>query len=437
MSLLAAVRELIKQDLRRTYWIAYSGGLDSEVLLSLCHHLQIELGAKFHAIHIHHGLSANADDWAKHCRHSCERYQINYVEERLALTINPGESLEALARNARYAALAKYLQPDDMLLTAHHEDDQAETVLLQLFRGAGVKGLSAMPAIKKFKQAWLARPLLSFSRATLNEYAKLNKLNWVNDESNYNTQLARNFLRNDIFPLLRTRWPTIHKTIARSARHCYTAQQLLDEWSALPLQQILGSQANTISCRKLSALDAKTQALLLRTWILQCGFSLPNAKKLKMLCTQVLSAKIDRTPSVEWANHIIRRYQDDLYIMQKESTFDQKQIYPWDLQAVLDIGSLGKLQIKSRVGYGLREDTKAITVRFRQGGEKVHIVKRGHRTLKKLFQEWQIPPWLRDRIPLIYSDDKLIAVVGYFIDAEFIAKENEKGVEIIFVSGTD
>lgn len=428
MSLLASLRDFCRQNgLEKTYWIALSGGLDSQVLLSLCHALREEFGLTLRVIHVNHGLSIHAKTWAARCAQVCQEYGIDYTEREIHLDLKAGDSLEEAAREARYACFADCLGEDDILLTAHHQDDQAETVLIQLLRGAGLKGLAAMPAIKPFARGFHGRPLLASSRSLLQQYASEQQLQWVDDESNQQIRFTRNFIRHEILSRLKIRWETVANTISRSALHCSEAQSLLEEFAQEICQSIQGSREHTLSVKKLLQLDPKKQKLTLRTWIQLRGYPLPDANKLQAVLSHVLSAATDRMPSVHWRGVEIRRYRDDLYLLTSLPYHDSQRVIEWNLnQSTLEL-AIGTLHAIKAQAQGIRATIQTISIRFRQGGEKAALSGRGRHTLKNLWQEWGVPPWLRDRVPLVFSDEKLIGAVGYFIDEAYTAKEGEMG----------
>lgn len=430
--MLAALRAFfLSHATPATYWIAYSGGLDSHVLLSLCHALSDTLPLKLQVIHVHHGLSVNADAWALHCARICKELNVVLTIKHVQLNLQAGESIEAKARDARYAVFADIMQPNDVLLTAHQENDQAETYLLQLLRGAGLKGLAAMPALKPFAKGFHARPLLGFNRAELEAYAKASALQWIEDESNHNTQLTRNFIRQTVIPILTAHWPSATTTIARSAAHAAEAQLLLEEFARDLCMASVGSQENTLSVKKILSYDETKQRLLLRTWIHQQHYALPNAAKLNSILNDVLTAAWDRTPCVAWQAVELRRYRDDLYLMPALIQHDVQDHYEWQFAQPLKLNNIGELTAEIKQGAGLRDDIKNISIRFRQGGETIDLGARGNHTLKNLFQEWNVLPWERDRIPLLFVGETLVAVVNYFIHADYAANENEQGWEIV------
>lgn len=394
MSLLKELMQFCANNGSKIYYIAYSGGLDSHVLLSLMAKVRDTLPINIRAIHINHGLSPNAAKWQQHCKKVCRELNIELIIEAITVNSSNGASLEESAREQRYAIFADKLQADDILLTAHHQDDQAETFLLQLLRGAGVKGLSAMPLIKPFAQGKHARPLLSFRRNELLQYATEQQLSWIEDESNENKKFTRNFIRHDLLPLLIAREPATTPLLARSAAHCAEAQALLEEFAVADLQQCLGSRSNTLSVQQLSTLSEARQRLVLRTWIQSNGFRVPDHRRLASIMEDVLTAEWDRMPCVCWDGVELRRHGDDLFVMRTPLAAK--------LPSPMNVPNVGML-----------------TFKFRTGSEVVRIPGRGSQSLKNLFQEWRVPPWERDRIPLLYLGEEIIAVLGYFVHPDF------------------
>jgi len=389
--------------------IAYSGGLDSHVLLHLASQMT---DYSVRAIHVHHGLQKEADHWVDHCQQVCDALNIPLQVEYLNLSKEKGESVEELARTARYAAFKKSVQADEVLLTAHHQNDQAETLLLQLFRGAGVQGLAAMPQNSVFGVAHHARPLLNETRESLEAYAQTHQLAFIEDPSNQDSAFDRNFLRNEIIPQLRNRWPSIDKTISRSASIQAETKYMLEEVAEKDLLSITenSQNKNTLLINGLQEFSLQRQKLLLRYWIQSNGFKAPSEKKLKHIFTDVIDASEDAQPLLAWDGAEIRRYQGRLYIMSPLLEHDSAQVISWnDPQKSLEIPSL----TLTLAALDLGEITESVTVRFRQGGETLLHAKRGVTiSLKNLLNEARIPPWLRSRIPLVYQGKILIKVVG-------------------------
>lgn len=399
----------------RTYWIAYSGGLDSHVLLHALSTLRLQHPLKLRAIHINHGLSVHATSWETHCASICEELKIELISKKIQFSAK-NKSFEEVARDFRYQELKSYLESDDFLMTAHHKDDQAETVLLQMLRGAGPKGLAAMPVKKKLGKGFQVRPLLHFTREDLKKYAREHHLVWIEDESNSDNRFMRNFLRHEILPVLKKRLPNVTTTLSRVAENCAEAAAFIQTISKKDLAQLRGEHPNTLSIKKLLLHSDMTQRQLLRIWIHELNYPLPTATKLKQIQKDMLYAKKDRTPLVSWQGIELRRYDGNLYIMKTREPHDVNASYEWDLSCPLFIPSLGTL----KPPLDKKIIAKKIRIHFRQGGEIIQLSnQKMHHSLKKLFQTWKVPPWERSRIPLISIEDKLIGVLGYFIREDY------------------
>ncbi len=409
VSLTEHIAKFIRDGQGKKYLLGYSGGLDSHVLLHLFAGLRADHLIDLRAIHINHSVNARANDWAIHCAAICHRLNVELLHQ----TIHPGinQNLEEQLRQLRYQLFENHLTKNEILLTAHHQNDQAETILLQLCRGAGPQGLSAMPRIKTIGLGWHARPLLDVTREDLLHYAKHHQLNWIEDESNANSQMTRNFLRHEVIPILQKRWPTVTKTFARAADHCADAQQFIEMSAEALFKQVQGSTPDTLSVKKLLILKEIEQRQVLRYWIDQAKFILPSTVKMQQLLKTLLQARADKMPHVAWGNVEIRRYRDELFLMEKLGQHDPNQVIPWNnMLEPLILSHIGVLKADPSCSsiYG------KITVRFRTGGEIVRLPGRQHHhELKKLFQTWGVPPWMRDRIPLIYVDEVLVGVVGF------------------------
>lgn len=401
---------LSKLSSAKTVWIAYSGGLDSHVLL----HSLSDYPANLRAIHIHHGLNPKADEWAIHCSKVCAALNIPLLIEPIRIE-TPHQNVEALAREKRYAIFSNLLGEDEALLTGHHQDDQAETLLLQLFRGAGLKGLSAMPEKISFAKGDLIRPLLHFSQSELNQYAQTHQLQWIEDDSNHHLHFHRNFLRHQVLPLLQTRWPTLSKTLARSAYHLADAQTLLETFAEQDLKDTLNPD-QTLWIPKLLELPIPRQKNVLRYWLDQLGLSMPSYQKLLSIQNTVLNCKSDAMPLVTWEGVEVRRYRNHLYASRPQQSPIKTEEYEWDIRQEIKLdGEI--LAPKDLIAHGIDlSGIKTLTIRFRQGGERCRLKGHTHsKSLKKLFQEWGIPPWRRASVPLIYQEEKLIAIWGYAV----------------------
>ena len=404
----------------RKYLVAFSGGMDSHVLLDLLSKLQQQHpDVSVRAVHIHHGLQELADSWPKHCQDICDDLGVPLEIHYLDLNLESGDSVEEVARQGRYQALQGTLQKDELLLTAHHQRDQAETLLLQLFRGAGVQGLAAMPAImdsNKSNKGVHIRPLLDESYQSLQAYAAENKLNFIEDPSNQDNSFERNFLRNKILPQLREHWQGLDKTLSRAAKIQSETKGLLDRMAqalVVDCAEYSGANAsNTLSIHCLLSLSREKQKLLIRYWITEKGFLAPSQKKLSNILNEVLLAREDAQPLVTWQGVEIRRFNHQLYCDAPLTAHDNTQCLSWDGLAPLVIDSLG-LTIKPTVLEDIHRQDESVSIRFRQGGETLVLAKNNKtQTLKKYLNEAGVPPWLRDRLPLIYCGNSLIKVIG-------------------------
>ena len=431
------LQQLAPQTHIQNYWVAFSGGVDSHVLLHALYGLADKLpGRTVCAVHIHHGLMADADQWAEFCRATCARYNVTYRAIHVNARASKGESPEAKAREVRYHALKSLIRQNDCLLTAHHQDDQAETLLLQLLRGSGPRGLAAMPMTNKFAQGQITRPLLNTTRAQIEHYARNHQLRWMEDSSNADIQFDRNYLRTEVIPILERRWPSFSNTVARTARLCAQAVRILDEEAQRDLPIVQGRRTNTLSIKALSRLSLERQGNVIRHWLKQLSLPTPSERKLRRLYAEVLTATPDATPLLIWSGCEIRRYRDEVYAMASIPPHDSSIALTWaDPDRDLAIEPLWVLRFESGVGCGLNSSLIAATtvsVRFRRGGERCRLPGRAHHhSLKKLLQELSVPPWMRDRIPLLYLDNQLAAVGDYVVCEPFAAGPAEPGVALV------
>ena len=391
-----------------TYWVALSGGLDSTVLL---HRLKHDGVKPLRAIHVHHGLQKKADAWVAHCRRLCTSLKVPLTIERVRINPDSDDGPEAAARDARYAALRKHLRSGDCLLTAHHRDDQAETVLLRLLRGTGIHGLAAVRSQMNFEPGTLWRPLLDTPRAQLLAYAKQHRLKWIEDPHNRDDRYARSWLRKNLMPDVQRRFPSALASLARTAAHAAEASELLDvlaehdsischsrasgrnaQHALMRAQRVRRMRPTCgpdnpeiLSVSGLLALTPARRNNLLRYWIRQCGHETPAAETLVRIETEVLRARADADPLLAWGDCELRRYRDSLHLLPRQRA------------AVLP---------KVKLPAGLR-------LRFPKGGERLKPAGSAHtRSLKNLFQEAGVPPWVRQRTPLIFENEQPIAVLG-------------------------
>ncbi len=432
------MREALRPYLeKQRFYIAYSGGVDSHVLLQLCAQIE-EIFEKITAIHVHHGLQDDADVWQQHCAAICRRLQVPFMSLRVDARAAAGQSPEEAARNARYQALAAVLQERDILLTAQHLDDQLETVLLQLFRGSGLQGLSGMPKSMPLGRGLLLRPMLDMPRQAIEAYARRRRLTWVEDHSNRDNEFSRNFLRNCVIPLLKQRWPSVAKTVSRSAGHCAEAQALLAGHARQVFQQVYDAHSGTLSIPGLLACEPGLRHLLLRQWFHDRQLRMPSTGLLEKLCNEVLLARPDRDPQIAAQGWLVRRYRDRLYLLQPAADIDPQLHLCWPSgQRSLQLRGNGRLQIRETRGSGIDPGIwrhAEIHVAYRHGGEVLRLPGRqGRHKLKKLFQEAALPPWQRVRMPLLFIDGRLAAVADLWLSSEFCAPPGQLNWRILWM----
>jgi tRNA(Ile)-lysidine synthase len=408
-------------------YIGYSGGVDSHVLLHLCASLN-SLKGKITAVYVHHGLQAEASLWAEHCQKTAENLQVNFIELRVDATAVSGESPEEAARNARYTALKSLLNPDEMLLIGQHRDDQLETVLLQLFRGSGLRGLSGMAESTFLGKGLMLRPLLNVAKCDINQYSQDHDLQWVEDPSNQQNDYDRNFLRNRVVPLLKERWVACDKTVARSARHCAEAQVVVSAVADELFYPVFSKSSKTLCISQLQAHKSPRQQLIIRHWFQSLGLRMPAQAFVERIQTEVIAAREDSDPILIGQGCFIRRYRDKLYCL-RQSEQETPEDINWPAeQGFVKFATHRKLSYapaSDGILYELWQKAK-ITVKFRSGGEKIYLPNRKEQhSLKNLFQEAGIPSWERQLTPLIYLNNKLAAVGDLWISAEFYsAKPN-------------
>lgn len=400
--------------------VAFSGGLDSSVLLHLLAGNWSVGRRRLEAMHVHHGLHPDANRWADHCRRVCAGLNVPF-RLRHVQVVTAGDSPEASARDARYRALAGGLNAGDVVVTAHHADDQAETVLLRLLRGAGVHGLRAMVGSAPLAGApgvRIVRPLLALDRARLAVYARDAGLQWVEDPANVAPDFDRSYLRQAIVPHLRARWPAMARTLSRSADLCADAVEILDGAARADLA-VVSLDHNALSVSAMKRLPPARRRNVLRIWLQILELPPPSASHLHRLEATVLVAGADTMPCMTWSGVEVRRYRNAVYAMPplpKPPGADLLLDWSGETPLILPPGC-GRL-VPANTGMAPR----SLTVRFRQGGERMRPRAGGpSRPVRKLFQEAGMPPWVRQRAPFLYHDGVLVNVAGQWSDAAFEA----------------
>ena len=410
--------------------VGLSGGLDSVVLLHLMSKIAMRYSWRLSALHVHHGISPNAGAWADFCTDLCVSQQIPLHIEHVDITPLREHGIEAAARKLRHAAFTA--QACDFVALAHHADDQAETLLLQMLRGSGVRGAAAMPllAIRAGPHRVL-RPLLHCTRHEILAYAEEQGLQWVDDESNADDSYPRNFLRHRVLPLLGERFPSYRDTLARSAQHFAEASSLLDELAIQDAAQALKNDTLQVAVlRKLPLIRAKN---LLRYFLHVQGAPMPQSTQLEEMLRQLCEARQDAAVSVRYGDHQVRRFRDKVYVLPVAMELDHDLVLPWQGEATLEWPPLSaRLRFSRSYGEGLslqKLQRAPLTLRLKRGSETLRLhPAAANRTLKNLLQQFHIPPWQRERLPLLFCGEELACVVGVAIDADYLALENEDGV---------
>jgi tRNA(Ile)-lysidine synthase len=406
--------------------VAFSGGLDSCVLLHLLANLRKTLPFQLSAHHVNHGLSLNAASWANFCAEFCAKLSVPFTLSTVKVEKNSGLGLEATAREARYNALLS--TDSDFIVLAHHQDDQAETLLLQLARGAGVKGLAGMGAINNK----LLRPLLDVPRSALEAYAKANNLTWINDESNADTKFDRNFMRHEILPNLEKQYPAIKQTISRSAAHLAEASALLDDLAELDASNALQQNSQQLSLQTLASLSTARANNVLRWWLAQNQLAMPSTQVLQQIVLQLLGAKADAAIQIKVSDSLtVRRYQGYAYLVPDMPVSTPINLL-WQGEESVILPDNSRLVFTQKLGEGFalnRVKNIKLRIKNREGGERFRPqLGRPYRSLKQVLQTHAMPPWQREQLPLIFMDETLVIIPNVAVDAGLQANSDEMGL---------
>ncbi len=420
-----------------TFWVAYSGGLDSQVLLELARKsIPLE---RLHAIHINHGLSPHADMWQSHCQEYCDQANISLQCQKLTLPVAAG-NIEKMARQARYEIFEELMQPQDYCLMAHHQDDQLETILYRLLRGSGPRGLAGIPQERQLGRGKLYRPLLHSSKQALFDYATQESLTWIEDDSNQNTDFDRNFLRHNIIPGIRSRWPEAASSIQRSADLSFEGEELLSELAQVDIAGRIVAGQTSLPLDFMRSLDPRRQRNVLRYWFRmlaqEYAIPTPGYEELRRMVEEAIPAAEGAQPLISWKHDGIevqlRRYADKLFVLKnlpQHVDRSARLIRPGE-QYQLDAG-LGTITVKevTNGGFLFREGDE---LEIRLGCDLPELKPFGRRTrsIKKIYQDYAVPPWLRDRIPMVYVNGNLAAVADLFVCHKMAAKNQQKQLAI-------
>jgi tRNA(Ile)-lysidine synthase len=426
--------------------IAYSGGLDSAVLLHLAHAYAASRGLQLHAFHVHHGLSPNADEWLRHCDQQCTRLGVPFEARRVTLDGMRGQGVEQAARTARYAALGELCQFHSipLLLTAHHLDDQAETVLLQLFRGSGVAGLSGMeeankaPGLLGNARLVVGRPLLGMTRAALEEFAAAHAVSHVDDESNADPRYARNALRHRVMPTVAKHFSGYQERIARSASHARAAQRILDEVAVQDLEHCRDGESLRLS--SLRSLSEDRCNNLLRYWFASQGLRMPASAWLDEMRIQLFNAKDDARIRVTHADGEIHRHRDRIVLTRR---FDDRDLqmpaidFRWNGEDHHRFDRFRGTLHFERTHRGLDPAwlrQQALQLRFRRAGDRLKLAgNRPTRSLKQHYQALGVPHWERERLPIVTVEDRMLYAAGIGMHWQGPHCERDDGIALRWV----
>lgn len=410
------------QNKIKNIYIALSGGIDSSALLHIIFSNKDLLpeDTSITAIYIDHDLQSDSSKWGEHCRKYCDSLGIGFESIRVKVDYSGKESLELAAREARYDIFKDKVSDGGVILMGHHQDDNIETFFHRIVRGSGVKGLSSIPVFRELGNGYIYRPILDCSRESLKRYIESNNISIIEDPSNNSSDFDRNFIRNEVITLLKKRWRSLNNTVSRTISHCNEASDLLNELAFEDYQKC--KYDDGLSLEEMEGFSFPRKKNLIRYWIDLNGLIQPSTIALENGLDSILNAANDRAPEIHWDYAKIQRFKGVIYIEKPLAT--SGSIIEWDLKEDLTLDGIGTLtstkidsENKNQFPYALdlsKVEGKKITIRFRQGGEKCRPCGRGNtHSLKKLFQEFEVPPWKRDKIPLLYVGDEIAIVIGY------------------------
>ncbi len=425
--------------------VAFSGGLDSSVLLHSLASIP-EYHERVFAIHVNHGLSPNSETWTKHCKKFCSDLGITLIP--LTIELKNSKINENILRKARYKAFFSCLKKGDVLCTAHHQDDHIETILFRILRGTGIKGLAGIEKYSQVEDIDLIRPLISYSKKDLLDYANKFEVNWIEDESNEDLSISRNFIRKKVIPNLKNdNWPEYKNSISYLSTKAKEANEILDEIAYLDLKSCASESLDQLSIHKIKKLSHSRAMNLLFTWLgLNTHLGVSN-KLTDQVYKSIILASESSNPVVtfgkrgEKGSFQIRRFNNFLHHLPLTETevLSDKKVWKWNSDNPLKLPT-GTLSMQVALGKGISTQlTEAgISIKGRAGGERCKPQGRSKsQKLKKLFQEYGVPPWVRDRVPLVYVGDQLAAVSDLWVCEDFVAKQDERGIVLNWTDSLD
>ena len=425
--------------------VAFSGGLDSSVLLHSLASIP-EYHERVFAIHVNHGLSPNSKSWIKHCDKFCSGLGVNFIP--LTIELENSKTNENILRQARYEALFSCLKQGDVLCTAHHQDDHIETILFRILRGTGIKGLAGIEKYSQMEGIDLIRPLISYSKKDLLDYANKFEVNWIEDESNEDLSISRNFIRKKVIPNLKNdNWPEYKNSISYLSSKAKEANEILDEIAYLDLKLCASESLDRLSILKIKELSHARAMNVLFTWLgINTHLGVSN-KLTDQVYKSIILASESSNPVVtfgkrgEKGSFQIRRFNNFLHHLPLTETevLSDKKVWKWNSDNPLKLPT-GTLSMQVALGKGISTQlTEAgISIKGRAGGERCKPQGRSKsQKLKKLFQEYGVPPWVRDRVPLVYVGDQLAAVSDLWVCEDFVAKQDERGIVLNWTDSLD
>jgi len=395
----------------KKYWVGFSGGADSTALLQAIHECSEQLPASIHAVHFHHGLQAEADAWQDHCSTFCAERDIPFLSKKLEISLTGKNSPEEEARNCRYRAVAEILGKGEMYLTAHHAEDQAETLFLNLMRGSGIEGLAGIPVLRNLENGWVARPLLDRNRPELERFLQQRNIHWLTDPSNEDTTFDRNYLRRELFPLMETRWPGLGRRLFRTARNARITAGAMAMFIEGQSGDLIRDRIK-MSLQKLLELDPEMQTLILRQWLRRHEVPvLPEGRLIEFL-DQLAGSNLTSQAEVQWEDWMIKRYKRDLWLHRRKPFLacpEKKWKHGMKVELGPDSGVLRLVGESATIPASWK-------VRAREGGDRIRLLPHGpSHKLKQLFQAALIPPWLRSGIPVLEWDGEPVALGDWAI----------------------
>ncbi|CAL4318766.1 tRNA(Ile)-lysidine synthase [Buchnera aphidicola (Periphyllus testudinaceus)] len=402
----------------KKFLVAYSGGIDSTVLLYKLLEIKKKKNIKIRAIHINHQIYKESKKWSKHCKKICIKNKIKFIEEKIFLK---KKNIESQARKKRYQIFKKNLLSEEILLTGHNLDDQCETLILSIKRGSGPKGLSSISYKKKFFKNILIRPLLEFSRSKIEKWAKKKKLKWINDHSNNNLSYDRNFIRHKIMPIIKKRWKFFPKNCLRTTQLIHNEHKLLNNFIHPIIKKNLYKK-KALYLKNIKKLNIKMQYFIIRKWINIQKKKLPSLIFLKNIIKNVINNKKKKNPKIVLKKYEIWKYQNHLFWIKKKPTIKNYIIFwhPPFKKLILPknfgyLKMIKKKYSKNKLYIKKPKKNQLIIIKFQTNKKIQTHQNKTKKKIKKIFNEFKIPPWKRKKIPLLFYNNKLISIIGIIV----------------------